>query len=87
MSVFEVVEVTLNSELNVAAGDDLTAQNRVAVVADAVDMVSGCHAGDVDFRCALPKLDDTVRLHSSPGYRPPAPEAVLPTTQHKEITT
>ena len=30
---------------------------------------------------------NTERLHSSLGYRPPAPEAVLATTQHKQITT
>ena len=41
MGVFDVVEVTPDSELDVAARDDLTAQNRFAVVADAVGMVSG----------------------------------------------
>ena len=30
---------------------------------------------------------NTERLHSSLGYRPPAPEAVLTTPQHKQITT
>ena len=40
MSVLEVVQMPLNRELNVAARDDLTAQNGVAVVADAVGMVS-----------------------------------------------
>ena len=30
---------------------------------------------------------NTVRLHSSLGYRPPAPEAVLTTPQHNQITT
>ena len=32
-------------------------------------------------------LDDTVRLHSSLGYRPPAPEAVLVTSHRNQITT
>ena len=50
MSVLDVVEVTPDREFDVAACDDLTAQNRVAVPADAGCMVSGCHAGDVDFR-------------------------------------
>jgi len=45
--VIEVVQMPLNGELNVPARGDLTAQN--GVVADAVGMVSGCHAGDVDF--------------------------------------
>jgi hypothetical protein len=40
MSVIEVVQMPLNRQLNVPAGDDLTAQNGVAVVADAVGMVS-----------------------------------------------
>jgi len=31
--------------------------------------------------------DNTVRLHSSLGYRPPAPEAVLTTPHHNPITT
>ena len=36
--------------MNCACGsDDLTAQNGVAVVANARGMVSECHAGDVDF--------------------------------------
>ena len=48
VSVLEVVEMTLNSELNVTARDDVAAQNRVAVAADACRMVSRCHAGDVD---------------------------------------
>ena len=30
---------------------------------------------------------NTVRLHSSLGYRPPAPEAVLPASQSNQITT
>jgi len=41
MSVLEVVQMPLNGELNVAASDDLTAQNGVAIVADAGSMVSG----------------------------------------------
>ena len=41
VSVLQVVQMPLNGELNVAACDDLTAQNGVAVVADAVGMVSG----------------------------------------------
>ena len=48
MSVFEVVEVTPDRELDVAARDDLAAQNRFTVAVDACCMVSGCHAGDVD---------------------------------------
>ena len=48
MCVLKVVLMPLNGELNVATCDDLTAQDGVAVVADAVGMVSGCHAGDVD---------------------------------------
>jgi hypothetical protein len=48
VSVFEVVEVTPDRQLNVAARDDFTAQDRVTVAADAVGMVPGCHAGDVD---------------------------------------
>jgi len=39
--VLQVVEVPLNRQWNVAACDDLTAQNGVAVVADTVGMVSG----------------------------------------------
>ena len=31
--------------------------------------------------------DNTVRLHSSLGYRPPAPEAVLPASQSIQTTT
>ena len=30
---------------------------------------------------------NTVRLHSSPGYRPPAPESVLTTSQSNQNTT
>jgi transposase InsO family protein len=30
---------------------------------------------------------NTVRLHSSLGYRPPAPEAVLSSSHRKQITT
>ena len=30
---------------------------------------------------------NTQRLHSSLGYKPPAPEAVLTTPQHNPITT
>ena len=41
MSVLEVIQMPLNRELNVAACDDLTAQDGVAVVADAGGMVSG----------------------------------------------
>jgi hypothetical protein len=41
MSVLQVVQMPLNRELNVAACDNLTGQNGVAVVADAVGMVSG----------------------------------------------
>ena len=48
MSVFDVVEVTPDRQLNVAARDDLAAQNRFAVAANTGCMVSGCHAGDVD---------------------------------------
>ena len=35
-------------ELNVAARDDLAAQDRVTVTGDTGCMVSGCHAGNVD---------------------------------------
>jgi hypothetical protein len=35
----------------------------------------------------LPQLDNTVRLHSSLGDRPPAAEAVLTTSQSNQITT
>ena len=48
VSVFEVVEVTPDRELDVAARDDLAAQDRVTVAGDARCMVSRCHAGDVD---------------------------------------
>ena len=40
--------MTPDRELDVAARDDLAAQDRVTVAADTVCMVSGCHAGDVD---------------------------------------
>ena len=53
--------------------------------ADACCMVSGCHAGDLG--SAASQLVNVVRLHSSLGYRPPAPEAVLTTAQHKQSTT
>jgi len=56
--VIEVVQMPLNGELNGPACDDLTTQNGVAVVADTVGMVSGCHAGDVDF-AAVADCDDT----------------------------
>jgi hypothetical protein len=36
MSVLEVVQMPLNRELNVAACDNVAAQNGVAIVADAV---------------------------------------------------
>ena len=36
---------------------------------------------------AVPKLDNAVRLHSSPGDRPPAPEAVLTTSHSNQTTT
>ena len=36
MSVLEVVQMPLNRELNVAAWDDVAAQNGVAIVADVV---------------------------------------------------
>jgi len=48
VGVFEVVEVTPDRELNVAACDDLAAQDRVTIAGDACCMVSGRHAGDVD---------------------------------------
>ena len=50
VSVVDVVEVTPDRELDVAACDDFTAQNRFAVAANTGCMVSGCHAGDVDSR-------------------------------------
>ena len=40
MSVFDVVEVTPDRQLNAVARDDLTAQNRVTVAGDA--MMSAC---------------------------------------------
>ena len=49
VSVLDVVEVTPDRQFDVAACDDLTAQDRVTVAADAGCMVSRCHAGDVDF--------------------------------------
>jgi len=48
VSVLDVVEMTPDRELNVAACDDLAAQDRVTVAVDAGCMVSRCHAGDVD---------------------------------------
>ena len=48
MSVLDVVEVTPDRELDVAARDDVATQDRVAVAVNAVGMVSWCHAGDVD---------------------------------------
>ena len=48
VGVFKVVEVTPDRELDVAARDDLAAQDRVTVAGDARCMVSRCHAGDVD---------------------------------------
>ena len=45
----DVVEVTPDRQLDVAARDDLAAQDRVAVAANTGCMVSRCHAGDVDF--------------------------------------
>ena len=83
--VILVVEMTPDRELNVSAYDDLTAQNGVAVVADAGCMVSGCHAGDVD--SAASQLVNVVRLHSSLGYRPPAAEAVLTSSHSIQTTT
>jgi len=41
MSVLQVVQMPLNGELNVAACDDVTAQNRVIVAANTGSMVSG----------------------------------------------
>ena len=48
VSVLDVVGVTPDRQLNVAARDDLAAQDRVTVAANTGCMVSGCHAGDVD---------------------------------------
>ena len=48
VSVFDVVEVTPDRELDVAACDDLTAQDRVKVAVDACCMVSGVDAAGVD---------------------------------------
>ena len=48
MGVVEVVAITPDRELDVAACDDLAAQDRVTVAADAGCMVSRCHAVDVD---------------------------------------
>ena len=50
VSVFDVVEVTPDCQLDVAASDDLAAQDRVTVAANTGCMVSGCHAEDVDLR-------------------------------------
>jgi len=82
--VFEVVEITPDRELDVAARDNLTAQDRVAITANTGCMVSRCHAGDVDLG-AFPQLDNTVRLPSSLGYQTQAPEAVL-VTSHSNHT-
>jgi hypothetical protein len=40
-----------------------------------------------DVRGALPQLDNTVRLHSSLGDRPPTPEAVLAASHSNRFTT
>ena len=48
VSVFEVVEVTPDRELDVAARDDLAAQDRVTVAANTRCMVSGVDAAGVD---------------------------------------
>ena len=61
VSVFEVVEVTPDRELDVAACDDFTAQDRVTVAANTGCMVSGCHAGDVDL-WAVGIVEDTMCL-------------------------
>ena len=48
VGVLDIVEVTPDREFDVVARDDLAAQDRVTVAADAGCMVSSCHAGDVD---------------------------------------
>jgi hypothetical protein len=68
VSVFDVVEVTPDRQLNVPACVDLAAQNRVAVAADAGCMVSECHAGDVDFGVLAQRVN-TVRLRNSLARR------------------
>jgi len=50
VSVLDVVEVTSDRELDVAACDDLAAQDRFAVAVDACCMVSGVDAAGVDSR-------------------------------------
>lgn len=52
----------------------------------AVVLVLRGHAGDVEFG-AIPQLYNAVRLHSSLGYRPPAPETVLTASQSIQTTT
>ena len=68
VSVLDVVEVTPDRQLNVAACDDLAAQNRVTVAANTGCMVSGCHAGDVDL-VVLAQRVNTVRLRNSLARR------------------
>jgi hypothetical protein len=53
VSVLEVVEVTPDREFNVAARDDLAAQNRFTAGANTGCMVSRCHAGDVDLESCV----------------------------------
>jgi len=55
VSVLEVVEVTPDRELDVAACDNLTAQDRVTIAANTGCMVSECHAGDVDSSPCVPR--------------------------------
>jgi len=48
VSVLDIVEVTPDRELDVAALDDLAAQDRVTVAADTGCMVSGVDAAGID---------------------------------------
>jgi len=52
--MLQIIQMTLNGKLNAVACDDLITQNGGVVAVDAVSMVSGCHAGDVDFGAGQP---------------------------------
>jgi len=82
--------LTPASVQNVPAGcgSDHASQNGFAVAANARGMVSGWHAGHVDFGvgAALPGWWHC-RNSIIPCDRPPAPEAVLATSHSNQITS